>query len=409
MPRPGQEDELLRRVRELLQRLIRTYPFYGGLAGRIKEIRRDRSSSPASTWGLKVKAREGRGDKGEESELSVGAEFNAFTEEEQLSILHHELLHLALEHLQRGTGRDRLRWWLASDLACNQLIPSLPEGALTLEALDIPLPPRPGGYTAEAIYGILSNLTDQQLLQALLGAGGGIQSYPLLFYRGRANLGTIRGRFNLRDMRQAAASSTGGGGIGSHPSSRRREAGRAQGEEGEGRPLPWPKILIPFLPKASSPLKEGTRKRPNRRYGYLSPGSRRTHKLKLAVALDTSGSIGERALSLFARELERLSGLSILELLGVIICDARVHGIYHRSRSRWTREPELELRGGGGTDFRPAFRKAEELAPDLLIYFTDGLGTYPARPKFPVIWALDGTKPQSKIGVDWGLVVKLRP
>lgn len=47
---------------------------------------------------------------------------------------------------------------------------------------------------------------------------------------------------------------------------------------------------------------------------------------------------------------------------------------------------QFTLRGGGGTDFRPAFAYVDELCASRqftnlrgLLYFTDGLGTYPAR------------------------------
>jgi predicted metal-dependent peptidase len=46
----------------------------------------------------------------------------------------------------------------------------------------------------------------------------------------------------------------------------------------------------------------------------------------------------------------------------------------------------FELKGGGGTDFRPAFAYVSKLCEEKqfknlrgLLYFTDGLGTYPAR------------------------------
>ena len=46
----------------------------------------------------------------------------------------------------------------------------------------------------------------------------------------------------------------------------------------------------------------------------------------------------------------------------------------------------FQLRGGGGTDFRPAFEYVSQLCAEKkfsnlrgLLYFTDGMGTYPAR------------------------------
>ena len=54
---------------------------------------------------------------------------------------------------------------------------------------------------------------------------------------------------------------------------------------------------------------------------------------------------------------------------------------------------DVELRGGGGTNFRPVFDwvKAQDSAPGLLIYFTDGEGTFPERePDYPVSWLVKG-------------------
>jgi predicted metal-dependent peptidase len=71
--------------------------------------------------------------------------------------------------------------------------------------------------------------------------------------------------------------------------------------------------------------------------------------------------------------------------------------------------PAERVTGGGGTDFRPVFRYIDEhseLDPSLLIFFTDGYGTYPERPPaYPVMWFLthDG-----KCGVEWGLQVRFK-
>ena len=48
----------------------------------------------------------------------------------------------------------------------------------------------------------------------------------------------------------------------------------------------------------------------------------------------------------------------------------------------------LQPKGGGGTDFRPAIEAAIAMNPDLIIYATDLMGTFPeSKPKCPVIWA----------------------
>ena len=60
----------------------------------------------------------------------------------------------------------------------------------------------------------------------------------------------------------------------------------------------------------------------------------------------------------------------------------------------------LALLGGGGTDFRPVFERAEMIMPDCVVYLTDGHGRVPERtPSMPVLWVLTeyGTRPTS-----WG-------
>ena len=72
----------------------------------------------------------------------------------------------------------------------------------------------------------------------------------------------------------------------------------------------------------------------------------------------------------------------------IIQCDEEVHtDVKITSREELEEYMErLELYGGGGTDFRPAFARVDELIragefSDLkgLVYFTDGYGVYPER------------------------------
>jgi predicted metal-dependent peptidase len=49
----------------------------------------------------------------------------------------------------------------------------------------------------------------------------------------------------------------------------------------------------------------------------------------------------------------------------------------------------LKPKGGGGTDFTPAFKwlDTNHIVPDALIYLTDGYGTFPQHaPNYPVLW-----------------------
>lgn len=75
----------------------------------------------------------------------------------------------------------------------------------------------------------------------------------------------------------------------------------------------------------------------------------------------------------------------------------------------------FELRGGGGTDFRPAFRYVEALCAEKkfanlrgLLYFTDGLGEYPARrPSFDTAFLFLGDRFDDTNVPPWAMKVVL--
>lgn len=106
-------------------------------------------------------------------------------------------------------------------------------------------------------------------------------------------------------------------------------------------------------------------------------------QLRLAVALDISGSIDPRWFEQFFREIEVLRGLLPVQLR-LFTCDNRIH-LDRPMQGAVTVPP---FTGGGGTDFRPVFaRLAGDAGLDALIYCTDLMGDYPASPPhFPVFW-----------------------
>jgi len=70
----------------------------------------------------------------------------------------------------------------------------------------------------------------------------------------------------------------------------------------------------------------------------------------------------------------------------LLVCDDKVHS----HKTFYSGEAlEVELKGNGGTDYRPAFKYVEENLDDvkLLLYFTDLEGMFPKkRPNYEVKW-----------------------
>lgn len=127
---------------------------------------------------------------------------------------------------------------------------------------------------------------------------------------------------------------------------------------------------------------------------------------RIVCAVDTSGSITGDILTDAATELHAIWKQLRPELIYLLYIDTEVH-------NPQTLDPDepfkFEPIGGGGTCFEPAFDWAAKEAEnvDLLIYITDGHGSFPAQaPEYPVIWVvLRGGAPSEHF--PWGKVVRL--
>lgn len=114
---------------------------------------------------------------------------------------------------------------------------------------------------------------------------------------------------------------------------------------------------------------------------------------EFVIVIDTSGSCGEELVGRFLNKtyniLCQMECFADQIVLHIIQCDAevqedvRIKSLIHMEEYIMG----IKLKGGGGTDFRPAFDYVEKLRENGefkrlcgLIYFTDGYGTFPGRP-----------------------------
>ncbi len=114
--------------------------------------------------------------------------------------------------------------------------------------------------------------------------------------------------------------------------------------------------------------------------------------LRVIVAIDTSGSVDEELLSTFLGEVSSMMQQYPNYEIDIITADAKVQSF----KTFLPGEPlEYEISGGGGTDFRPVFEYIDRHIdyPTLLIYFTDGEGTYPQEEvSYDVLWVMPELK-----------------
>jgi len=120
-------------------------------------------------------------------------------------------------------------------------------------------------------------------------------------------------------------------------------------------------------------------------YGIYLPSSI-SQTFRLVIAVDSSGSIDENLLNEFLNEVNFLMSLVQNYKIELLICDDKIHS--HRTFYSGD-SLEVELKGGGGTDFRPVFEHVQCEFDDvkLLLYFTDLEGVFPKElPNYEVKW-----------------------
>jgi predicted metal-dependent peptidase len=135
-------------------------------------------------------------------------------------------------------------------------------------------------------------------------------------------------------------------------------------------------------------LRRPSRRDPDcRRIGEVPGWGRRPGRSRLLVAIDTSSSMDA---SLFPRIAAELVGIARTANLWIVECDSTIQREYAFDGSLRV------VHGRGGTDLRPVFARdvLGRLAPDAVVYFTDGEGAYPSvDPGVRTLWVLNGKKP----------------
>jgi predicted metal-dependent peptidase len=350
--------------------------------------------------------------------------------------LAHEVLHCALGHQCRRGDRDPELWNQAADFAINPILLgngfTLPAGALVDPAFN--------NLSAEEIYARLLQRRSsggaapkQDSRQTHAGGGGAgasqeRQSGGTPDPKADSAAQSVSNQAGPTKSNAPDPRSTQSGGFGevwdatdeqghtASPAEMRRQehewsiaaeqalrSAKACGSEPASveRPLSesrqsrqdWRAILRAFV--AATTPSDYRWTPPNRRYiasGLYLPSVERQGLGEIVIAVDTSGSIGKLELEQFAGEISAISDEAQPEAIHVVYCDAAVQSAQQFGPS----EPvQLEPKGGGGTDFRPAFEWVAEndLAPVCLIYLTDlCCDSYPEAPEYPVLWVTDSRR-----------------
>lgn len=366
------------------------------------------------------------------------------SEPELIGVLAHEMMHLALLHHVRRGGRDPEMWNKATDYCINaELLArgfTLPASRLLDKTFE--------GMGAEQVFAILKGREAQKQADKSASQGGdnGKPGQGSGQGAGKPQAGSDpagAGKPGQADAKGAPGQAPGAPGQGGKPgqgpgaemgpdpagcggvmdaapdgesmaeAAARTEAmvrqaiavssagaGQVPGalarilKELDAPRIDWRDVVARFIDDAAERATDWNR--PDKRFldsGFYIPGKQKDSVGELAVFIDTSGSIQDDAATVFAGEVQAILDTGRVAAVHVVSIDTYV-------RRADTFEPgdtvrKLDLRGGGGTAFAPAWDWLRANAPDAaaVIYLTDldvRAKDFGSDPGCPVLWCVTG-------------------
>jgi len=357
--------------------LVLRHPFFGMLALRLRLV--ERTDLPFKTMAV------------DGTNLYYDPDFVARCPRARLmAAVGHEVLHCALEHINRRGAREPLRWNMAIDYATNLI---LADAGLDVDQEKWLYNEKFKDMTAEEIY----NLLPPQQNDDDGGSGGG----QGVFDDHMPASGTSE-----EQQAQAHSWKTATVQAAQAAAARGKLPGTLQrlvDDMLEPR-VDWREKLAKFM-HAGKGYQNYNWMTPQRRmlvHGLVLPAMDGKQMGTIVAVSDDSGSFGAKELQALASEINGISISTQPERLIHISCDAAVN---HVAEFSPTDMFVMESKGGGGTDFRPPFDYVEKhgIAPQCLIYLTDGYGPFPSEPPaYPVLWVMT-----TDVVPPWGEYVRI--
>lgn len=172
--------------------------------------------------------------------------------------------------------------------------------------------------------------------------------------------------------------------------------------------LPWNLYLKRLMGTVESDKKKTVARRNRRQPDRLDiRGQLRSHKAKIIVALDISGSISDEEFSQAMKEVLAIVKNYNHEIT-IIECDNEIRRVYTVKSVKDIKD-RSNIRGG--TKFTPVFDYANHHKVNLLVYFTDGKGeekllTIPRG--YKTLWVISGSGDKLSLREAYGAVKKLK-
>ena len=373
--------------------------FFGNMATRLKLVNADEWCPTAATDGRN---------------FYYNTRFIKMLRPKEIEFLFgHEVLHCVYDHFGRRGERDPQLWNIANDYCVNQDLKEHNVGEF-ITSVPCLYDKKYRGMSSEEVYDDLyqnatkidiSKLMVQMLDEHLFGDRDGEDDKEGNKEDDKEGKGPPRlseaEKQQIRDeikeaMLAAAAAS---GDAGNLPGGVKRLI-----QELTEPKMNWRELLRMQL--ESTIKSDYTWMRASRKGWHMDavmPGMKLDPMIDIAVAIDTSGSIGEAMLKDFLSEIQGIMDSFPAYRIHVFCFDTEVHNPAQYNSDNLDQITDYEPAGGGGTDFTAIYDylKAEEIEPKRLVVFTDGypFGSWGDENYTDTVWILHGT---TTIEPPWG-------
>lgn len=142
-------------------------------------------------------------------------------------------------------------------------------------------------------------------------------------------------------------------------------------------PVNWRRMVRHFAKTVEAKRTINTRSKANRRTEFVDPGYRREFKSKILVAIDTSGSISDSALSEAFSVVKDACKHSQIDYT---CWDVKIANFEKNINKRYKHSNKYKVAGRGGTDVQCVFELADKEHYDGVVVITDGYFSKPSGP-----------------------------
>jgi len=307
--------------------------------------------------------------------------FLSLPEKQRLTLMVHEVWHVALLHMFRCKDRNIEKYNRAADYTCNQLAKDA-----GFEPIDKWLQDDAyKGLSTHEIYKLIPDEEPDNILGDDIRTPEAAPNGVLDDIRELVEQKVIQAQV----QHDLSANSD----YGDLPAELQRQIQKLLNPA-----LPWQEILGRFMQDQAK--NDYSWSKPNKRFmpDFYMPSMHSERLEHLTFAIDTSGSVTPKDMVAMLTEINYIQDVLQPHRMTILDCDTQIHNVFEVNEGQDIME--LQFNGGGGTSCLPVIEFCEQNKTTALVYFTDlYMPEYPHPIDFPLLWIVYNNPNRTKVNI----------